>query len=307
MKKRKKLYESGGGVHSASDRAVHRVMFVILFLLSFICLYPFLLVLSSSFQSQETIYSNGYRVFTEAYTADAYKLIIKEPGQILNAYWVTIVTSVASTAIGVVACSACGYVMSRKEYPYRNILSFYVFFTMLFQGGMVPSYIMISKWLGLKNSIWVLILPLCVGSWNIMLMKGFFQSVPMSLVESAKLDGASEMRTFFSIVLPISKPAFATLGLFILLGSWNDYMNCLLYIEDERLVKLQYLLMRILNNVKFLTSPEALQYGLVTNQEIPTLAARFAMCVLAAGPIVVVFPFFQKYFTKGIALGGVKG
>lgn len=296
------------GVWSLSDNVVHYIMFVLLALLSIACLYPFLIVVSSSFQSQENLYNYGYRVFAKEYTLDTYKVIFKDAGMLIDSYVVTIITTVLTTLIGVAATASCGYVMSRRDYRYRNILSFYVFFTMLFHGGLVPSYILISKWLGLKDSIWALILPLCVSAWNLLLMKGFFASIPTSLIESTKLDGAGEFRILISIVAPLSKPAIATISLFEILGSWNEYMNSLLYIDNERLVKLQYLLMRIMKNIEFLNTPEAMQYGMATaGMEVPTLGMRMAMCVLAAGPIVIVFPFFQKYFTKGITLGGVKG
>ena len=296
------------GVYSFSDQAVHYTMFAILMILSVACLYPFLIIVSASFQSQETIYNQGYRVITEAYTLDAYKVVFERPKSLLDSYAVTIITTALTTIIGVLAVSGCGYVMSRKDYKYRNVLSLYVFFTMLFNGGMVPSYILISKWLGMRDSMWALILPLCCSAWNIMLMKGFFMSIPTSLIECAKLDGAGEFRIFAFIVTPLSKPAYATIGLFLMLNSWNEYMNSLLYIESESKVKLQYLLMKIMKNIEFLNSTEAIKYGAVkAGMEIPTLGARMAMCVLAAGPIVAIFPFFQKYFVRGITVGSVKG
>ena len=179
---------------------------------------------------------------------------------------------------------------------------------MLFSGGMVPSYILVSNWLGLKDNLLALILPLVANAWNILLMKGFFQSIPTALIEAAKIDGASEMCIFTRIVIPISKPAFATIALFYILASWNDWQLSLLYIDSDAKIKLQYLLVKILNNIEFLNSYDAIKYGLIREPiSIPTNSARMAMCVLAAGPIVIVFPFFQKYFVKGISVGSVKG
>ena len=173
---------------------------------------------------------------------------------------------------------------------------------------MVPSYILISKWLNLKNNILALILPMVCSGWYILMMKGFFQTVPTSMIESAKIDGAKELYIFTRIVMPVSKPAFATIGLFYILGSWNDWWLSLLYIESEKLVKLQYLLMKVLSNIEFLNSYDALRYGLVSgNTQIPTYSTRMAMCILATGPIIIIFPFFQKYFVKGITIGAVKG
>lgn len=295
------------GIYSRSDRIVHNTMLVILSLLAAACLYPFLIILSTSFQTQENLYENGYRVLASEYTLSTYKMIFADAAQLLNSYKITIITTALTTIFGVLMMSCCGYVMSRTDYAYRKILSFYVFFTMLFHGGLVPSYILISRWLGLKNTIWALILPLCVSAWNIMLMKGFFSSIPTALIESAKLDGAGEFKIFTSIVIPLSKPAFATISLFMVLGSWNDYMQTLLYIDDSKMEKLQYLLMKIMKNVEFLNSPEAQQYGAAIGmQNVPTLTMRMAMCVLAAGPIVIIFPFFQKYFAKGLTMGSVK-
>ena len=204
--------------------------------------------------------------------------------------------------------STCGYVMSRDDFAYKRILGLYVFFTMLFSGGMVPSYILMTRGLGLKDSLLALIIPGMCSAWNILLMKGFFKTIPSSLIESAKLDGAGEFQIFARIIVPISKPAFATVGLLLTLDFWNEWFNSLLYINDPSKVKLQYLLITMLRNVEFLNSPEAQQYGLLTGMEtMPTMSVRMAMCVLAAGPILLVFPFFQKYFVKGLTVGAVKG
>ena len=299
-----------GGISSFSDRFIHIGMLLILVILCFCCLYPFLLILSSSFQDQDSIINDGYRVFKSKYTLETYKMILANPKALLDSYLITIITTAMTTVIGVIVVSACGYVISRKDYKYRKVLSGYVFFTMLFNGGLVASYILISRWLNLKDSIWVLVLPICCGAWNIMLFKGFFSTMPTALIESAKLDGASELRIFRSIVIPMSKPAVATVGIMITLNTWNEYMNNMLYTDNEKLHKLQYLLMKLMANIEFLNSPEYLEYmgaqGM-SAMNIPTYGARMAMCVLAAGPILVIFPFFQKYFVKGINVGGIKG
>lgn len=284
------------------------VINVILLCFALSCLLPFLLILGSSFQSEQEIRELGYRILPQLPVLDAYTTIFAMPKTLIDAYKVTIITSAATTVAGVWVMASCGYVMARKDYKYKMILSFYVFFTMLFNGGLVPRYILISNWLGLKDSLWALILPGVCNAWNILMLKGFYQSIPTSLIESAKIDGAKEMRIFVQIIIPISKPAIATIALFCLLGSWNAWNDSLLYIETESKVKLQYLLMRILKNAEFLNSAEALQYGVVREgTSIPTNSVRMAMCILAAGPILVVFPFFQKYFVKGLTVGSVKG
>ena len=299
---------SSGGIKSSSEKAANFIIHIIFILLCVVFLGSFLMILGSSFQSQEDIMQHGYSIIPRAFTLDAYKMILENNRILVDAYLVTILTTVVGTVVGVWIVASFGYVLSRRDYPYTKILSFYVFFTMLFHGGLVPTYILISRWLGLKDNILALIIPLLVSAWYIMIMKGFFSSIPTSLIEAGKIDGASEMYIFLKIVIPISKPALATVALFYTLSYWNDYWLSLLYIESSKLIKLQYLLMRVLQNAEFLNSAEALEYGAVTEgMEVPTLAARMAMCVLAAGPILVIFPFFQKNFVTGLTLGSVKG
>ncbi len=300
--------KTNGAVLTGSEKTIQIVMHIILVFLSLCCLYPFLVILGSSFQSQEEIMSIGYKLIPKEPTLNAYSVLMANSRRLVNAYGITIVTTVVGTLLGLILVSTCGYVMSRKDYAYRRALSFYVFFTMLFNGGLVPTYILITRWLDLKDSIIALIIPGMCSAWNILLMKGFFMSVPVSLIESAKLDGAGEFKIFTNIVVPISKPAFATVGLLLLLMYWNEWYYSMLYIESDNKVKLQYLLMTIMKNIEFLNSPEAASAGIATeNVALPTLSARMAMCVAAAGPILIVFPFFQKYFVKGMTVGAVKG
>lgn len=281
----------------------------LLILLGVLCVGAFLLVLGSSFQSEREIQQYGYSILPRAFSLEAYKAVFQSPSMIIDAYVITIITTVIGTVIGVCISASAGYVISRRNYRYRNILSFYIFFTMLFNGGLVPTYILVSQWLHLKNSMWALILPLVVNAWYIILMKGFFQGLPDSMMEAARIDGASELRIFFGIVLPVSKPVLATIALFYALGYWNDWYQSLLYVEDQSLYKLQYLLMQILKKAQFLNSEagRAVMGTGVTTMDMPTLNLRMAMCVLAVGPMLLVFPFFQKYFVKGITVGSIKG
>lgn len=295
-------------IASPSERLLNVVFHIIMVILAVSCLYPFLVILGSSFQTQEEIMELGYRAIPKEFTMEAYKLIFLTPKSIIDAYVITFFTTLISTVCGLFLVSTCGYVMSRNDFAYKRVLSLFVFFTMLFNGGMVPSYILMTRWLGLKDSLLALIIPGMCTAWNILLMKGFFKTIPSSLIESAKLDGAGEFQIFARIILPISKPAFATVGLLLTLTFWNEWFNSLLYINDPTKVKLQYLLITMLRNVEFLSSPEAQQYGVLTGMEtIPVMSVRMAMCVLAAGPILLVFPFFQKYFVKGLTVGAVKG
>ena len=299
MKKKKlQVSDTKGGI------GVH--IFLIIF--SALCLYPFLIILGSSFEAQSQIMKTGYTAFPKAFSFEAYQAVFSNPIRLLDAYKITIVTSALTTIIGLLLQATFAYVISRRDYPYRKALTFFAFFTMLFNGGLVPSYILISSWLGLKDSIWALILPGAAGAWNIMMLKTFFMSIPTSLIESATIDGARELKIFFRIIVPLSKPALACIALFILFASWNAWYPSLLYIESENKVQLQYLLMAIMKNIEFLNSAEATELGVNTAFTAPpTLNARMAMCVLAMGPIVIVFPFFQKYFVKGLTVGSVKG
>lgn len=284
------------------------IMLFIMLIFAACCIVPFLIILGSSFQSQKEILNSGYSMIPKKATVSAYKYILSNPKSILNAYWITILTSFITTVMGVLLSASYGYVISRKEYRYKKSLSFFIFFTMLFNGGLVPTYILISKWLNLSDTIWALILPSLASPWYILMLKGFFQTLPSSLIEAAKIDGAGELKIFSTIIIPISKPALATIALFYLLGSWNDWWLSMLYIEKDSLVKLQYLLQRILKNIDFLNSEAAVKYSMVgSGTEIPTYSARMAMCVLATGPILMVFPFFQKHFVKGLTVGSVKG
>ncbi|MCL2050699.1 MAG: carbohydrate ABC transporter permease [Lachnospiraceae bacterium] len=273
-----------------------------------LCVLPLFLVISISFTSENFIRTVGYSLFPTSVTLEGYRYIFINPMEIIRAYGVTIFVTVTGTIIGLWCTTALAYVASRPGFRYARFISFYVFFTMLFSGGLVPGYLLVVRTLGLKNSIFALILPILMQGWYFMLMKGFLRSLPHSVVESAKIDGASEMAVFVRIVLPMSKSGIATVGLFLMLQYWNDWFLSLLYIEDQRFVSLQYLLYRIMQNIEALKVIASKIPGTVLDPlNLPSLSARMAMCVVAAGPMVLVFLFMQKYFIKGIAIGSVKG
>lgn len=283
---------------------IHIVMIITAILI--IC--PFLVVIGSSFQSAEDLSLNGYRIIPGEFSLLSYNAVLKNSSMLVRSYCVTIATAAVTVVLGVLISSMCAYVLTRKSYRYRKILSMFVFLPMLINGGTVANYINIVSNLGLKDTYAVLVLPMLVSTWYIILMKGFFSSIPDAIIESAKIDGASEFRIFIQMIIPMSKPAIATIALFYLLGSWNEWYNSLLYIDNQNMVKLQYLLMKIQSSIDFLNSAEAMQFGAVqAGQEIPTTGARMAMCILAAGPMLVIFPFFQKYFVQGLTVGSVKG
>lgn len=280
---------------------------MIFILISIACVVPLLYILSASFTDELGLTKNGYSLFPAQFSIQAYQYIFKSPKQIINSYGVTIFVTVCGTAVSLLLTSMLAYVIARRDFKYHRILSFLVLFTLLFSGGMVPSYIMVSRYYHLKDTIFALILPYVIMPWHVFLMKGFFMDVPTSLIEAAKIDGASEPTIFFRIVTPISKPAFATVGLFCAFTYWNDWWLSLLYIDNPALNSLQFYLYRIMNNIQFLSS--SMQSGNISIDiaNLPGETARMALCVLAAGPMLFVFPFFQKHFVRGLTVGAVKG
>ena len=273
-----------------------------------LCLVPLLLVISISFTPENVIRAGGYHLIPPSFSLDGYRFIFINPMEIVNAYRVTITVTAVGTVLGLWCTTALAYVATRPGFRYGKGISFYVFFTMLFSGGLVPSYILVTRTLGLTNSIWALILPVLMQGWYFMLMKGFLRSLPNEVIESAKVDGAGELRIFAKIVIPMAKPGIATVGLFLMLQYWNDWFSSLLYIHDGVNVSLQYLLYRIMSNLQALREIATRIPGVVINPlTLPSLSARMAMCVVAAGPMVMIFVFMQKHFIKGIAIGSVKG
>lgn len=287
------------------DTLIH--IFFILFSLSFIL--PFLLVITISLSDEQSIREAGYRLFPTEPTLTAYQYVFKNPSKVFNAYVVTAFQSVVGTALSVVIMSLCAYSLSRRNFIFRKPLTFLIFFTMLFGGGLIPSYILNTQYYGLGNTVWIYIVPALVSAWPIIIFRTFFQGLPESLPESAKIDGANELRIYFQIILPISKPVMATMALFGLIDRWNDWFTALIYVRNQDLFTLQYLLQRILMDVEFVRSmAENLPNNISLDSiEIPTESMRYAMLIVAAGPMLVVFPFFQKYFARGLTIGAVKG
>ncbi|WP_054955541.1 carbohydrate ABC transporter permease [Paenibacillus dakarensis] len=279
-------------------------------LFSFACVYPFLFVVVISFTDETVLATNGYSIFPEKWSVDAYTYIFKTGDQLLRSYGVTIFITLVGTLLSISIVSLYAYALSRNYFAYKGIFSFLAFFTMLFGGGLVPSYIVVSQVLHLKDTVWALILPMSVGAFSILIMRTFFKTmVPDAIVESGKIDGASEFRVFFNLVLPISLPGLATIGLFSALGYWNDWFNALLYIDDARLLPLQSLLMKVETNIQFIlqnsTSVSGSDRSMIA-RSLPAETTRMAMVVLATVPIIFAYPFFQRYFVQGLTIGAVK-
>ncbi|HAP9181260.1 TPA: carbohydrate ABC transporter permease, partial [Enterococcus faecium] len=266
---------------------VERFFTILLILFTLSCIFPFIFVIVISLTDEKALQLNGYELLPAQWSTDAYQYLIQDGGQLLRSLGVTIMITVIGTLITVFMTGTYAYVLSRASFPYRKFFTFYLFFTMLFAGGMVPSYLVMTKMLGLKNTIWALILPLAFSPYNVIILRTFFKkSIPESIIESAKMDGCSEFRVFFQIVLPLAIPGVATIGLFSSLGYWNDWFNALLYIDTNKLIPLQYLLMKIQNSMEFLANNNdiTLAQQQAIQNSLPQESTRMAMVVVATLP-----------------------
>lgn len=289
-----------------SSQILLNIFFAVLSLLFII---PLVMLFSASFSAEQDIIIYGYGILPRHFDLTAYKYVLKDATALLNAYKVTIIFSLSTMVLATLLMSMIAYPLTKRELKGRGFISFYLFFTMLFSGGMVPIYILITQYYHLADSILVYILPSLISPWYVFMLRTFFAGIPDSISEAATVDGASEYRIFFTIILPLSKPVLATVALFTLLLKWNSWMESMLYINSrDDLISLQYLLQKIMRDIQFMI--EAQQGGASPDMDmskIPGETARMAMAVLVAGPVLVIFPFFQKYFTKGLTVGGVKG
>ena len=281
------------------------VGYPLIFLFAAVCLIPFLVVIGSSFTSESYIIRNGYSILPKERSMESYATIFRSPMAIIRAYGVTIFVTTTGTILSVFLNTMAGYVLQRKDFEWRNKLSFYYFFTTLFSGGLMPWYIMCVKYLHLKDSIWAMILPGIVSVWNILLVKGFMAGIPFEMTESAKIDGAGDFTIFLKLIWPLSKPVIATIGLFTALTYWNDWYNSMLFINSDHLYSLQYQLYKLLNDAKVLRQL-ASEAGIVVDT-VPIESMKMALTVVVTGPIVLLYPFVQRYFIKGLTLGAVKG
>ena len=288
-------------------------LFNALFLtLALMCFLPIIFIAIISLTDNTVIRTQGYQIFltAENISADAYAYLWTQRQTILHSLWVSIYVTAIGTVIGVALTTVMGYVLSRTEHKLNNFLTILIFIPMVFGGGMAASYVVTSQVLHLKDTMWVLILPLAVSSWNVTISRTFFRStIPDSIIESAKIDGASQMTIFTQIVLPISKPVLATIGLFLAFGYWNDWFQAQLYISTDNLRSLQSMLNQIQNNVAYLTkNPTAmLTSSSDLKKNMPQESVRMAIAFVVAVPIACVYPFFQKYFISGLTVGAVKG
>lgn len=280
---------------------------IILIAFALLCFMPFLIVISASLSSESALIQQGYGLLPRDITLEAYRVISKSSAELLSAYGVTIVTTVLGCLGSILMLIMAAFPLSRTDYKWRSVLNFYFYFTMLFSGGLVPSYIINSKVLGLTNNIIVLIVPMMFSAYNMFLMRTYFKAIPAAMWEAAEIDGAGQFRILFTIVVPMSVTGIATVLLFVMLTYWNEWQNCMLYMTNGKIMTLQYYLQRIMSQVESMIKSAEMGYGTQDMSMVPSETARMAICVIAAGPMVFVFTFFQKYFTKGLNLGSVKG
>lgn len=281
------------------------VGYSLLFLFAILCLIPFLIVIGSSFTSESSIIKYGYSLWPKEFSLGSYKTIFESPLTIFRAYGVTIFVTIVGTSLSVFLNTMTGYVLQRKDFAWRNKLSFYFFFTTLFSGGLMPWYIVCVQYLHLKDSILAMIIPGMVSVWNILLVKGFMSGIPFEITESAKMDGAGDFQIFVKLIWPLSKPVIATIGLFTALTYWNDWYNSMLFINDESLYSLQYQLYKLVNDAQALKNIAA-ESGMVVDT-VPIESTKMALTVVVTGPIILLYPLVQRYFVKGLTLGAVKG
>ncbi|MGB8455501.1 MAG: carbohydrate ABC transporter permease [Anaerocolumna sp.] len=281
----------------------------ILALTSILCLIPFLLLVIASLTDENTLILDGYSLFPKIWSLAAYQYIWNQGFVILRAYMITILVTLIGTSVGLVITSMLAYPLSRNDLPYGKMFAFFVFFTMLFNGGLVPTYLMYVHYLHIKNTILALIIPgLLVNSFFCMIMRSYFISnIPDAIIESAYMDGASEFKIFTKMILPLSKPIMATIGLFMAINYWNDWYNGLIYLTDTKVFSIQNVLNRMISDAQFLASSNM---GSTVNAgaiKLPTTSTRMAIAVVTILPILMAYPFFQKYFIKGITIGSIKG
>ncbi|MBO6241012.1 MAG: carbohydrate ABC transporter permease [Butyrivibrio sp.] len=292
---------------SKDELAVNIVGVVLIGIFALICVIPFYLIIIASFTSETSLIRNGYPLLPsiENFSLDSYKLSLKNPIAILKAYGTTIGVTVVGTFLSVLLATMTGYVLSRKDFPWRNKFAFFYFFTTLFNGGLVPWYLLCVRYLNFKNSFAGLILPLMFSVWNMIIAKSFMSGLPMEITESAKIDGANDLVIFAKLIIPLSKPLLATLSLFSALAYWNDWYNCMLYVTDENKFTLQYYLQRLLGSAEAMRI--VAEKSGIALPSIPIESMKMSMTVIATGPIVLLYPFVQRYFVKGLTIGAVKG
>lgn len=288
------------------DKLVVGVMYVLTALFALICLYPLVLTLTTSLTDEQTLVRDGYRLFPAKLSTSAYDVIINSMGsKVLGAYGVTVLVTVIGTTLSVSISSALGYAVSVKSFKQRNVLNMLLYIPMVFSAGLLPWYLVCTRYYHLTNTLWALILPNCLSVFNVFLLRNFFSSLPASIAESARIDGAGHFRIFFTIAVPMAQVGIVTVGLFYALGYWNDFYLALMFIRKQEMYPMQYYLYNILSNIQF--AARQAQTRLSFDIAIPSETIKMAVIIVTIGPIIFLYPFAQRFFVKGVIVGAVKG
>ena len=282
---------------------------ILMMLAALAAIIPLVLLVSSSFTENNALIKYGYRFFPTVFSTEAYSYVFSTGNSVLRAYFVSFLLTAVGTVVSLIITTMLAYPLARQGMPFRGVMTFLVFFTMLFNGGLVPTYIMYTRYLHIKNTLWALLIPsLLISAFYVIMMRTYFTTnVPEAVIEAARIDGAGEWRILFTIVLPMSLPMIATMALLIGLGYWNDWKNGLYYLTDSRLYSIQNMLNQMLKDVQFLKSGADASAAADLTQDMPSVGIKMAIAVIGALPIMIIYPFFQKYFVKGITIGAVKG
>lgn len=306
-----KVKKTSEGAHLMRGERAYRILsFAVIILLAVVCVAPFVLMLSVSLSSETSLAQNGYQFIPKEFSGAAYDYLWQKRLTIGRCYLVTIFVTVVGTLLSLLITSLFAYPLSRKDFIPRNVMAFIVFFSMLFNGGLTATYIIWTQVFAVKNTIWALLLPGgLMGAMNVLLVRNYYTaSIPGEILEAARVDGAGELRIYATIMVPLSTPVLATMGLFAAIGYWNNWTNGLYYINDPNLYTIQVYLQKLMDNIQFLKSSTDLgEAAALAVRELPTEGARMAIAIVAIVPILLIYPFIQKQLIKGMVIGGVKG
>ncbi len=299
-----KVYRTKG------ERGFHYAALTVISILAVYCVIPFILMLAVSFSSESSLTLYGYRFWPKEISFAAYDYLWAKRMTIGRCYLMTIVVTVVGTVSNLVLTSMFAYPLSRQDFKQRNIFAFILFFTTLFHGGLTASYIVWTRLFHVKDTIWGLLLPgSLMGAMNCLMVRNYFNAnIPYAIIEAARIDGASDLKIYTTLMIPLSKPVLCTIGLFAALGYWNNWTNGLYYISDSKLYTIQVYLKKLMDNIAYLKSSDnAMEQGALAFKSMPTEGARMAIAIIAILPILCVYPFIQKELVKGMVVGGVKG
>lgn len=289
----------------ASDIIIRTIGYILITFYALACIFPFLIIIGTSFTNESVIRAEGVKLIPKEFTTKSYEMVMRG-GMIWKSYGLTITLTLCGTVVGLLIIAMTGYALQRKDFPLRNAISFYIYFTSLFSAGLAPYYLLMTQTYKLNDSYLAVFFPLLMSPWLIILMKNFVKAIPHEITESGKIDGAGDMVIFTRLILPMLKPALATIGLFLALGYWNEWYQSSLFLSSRVAVKpLQFQLYKVVNETQSLKNSIAGQY--ITLTDVPTESLKMATAVMATGPIVFLYPFVQKYFIGGITVGAVKG